>query len=117
MRRNFGASHWAARAKWISGFAGIGACGGQLAVFGGYAGKYSGFLHLFDASKQTWTLATPAGSAPKPRQGASLTRYASGYVLFGGANDLQPFNDLHLLSSGGEAWTAAIDERQVGAAT
>ncbi|KOO29704.1 tenascin isoform 2 [Chrysochromulina tobinii] len=79
--------------------------GPVLAVFGGYAGTYTSKVHLFDATTRVWTLAMPAGVAPKPRQGATLTRFAGGFVLFGGTDDATPFNDVHVLASDAKQWT------------
>ena len=78
--------------------------GPTLAVFGGYAGSYSSAVHLFDATTHTWRLATPAGAPPKPRQGATLTRFAGGFVLFGGSDDVAPYNDVHILSTSANEW-------------
>ena len=66
-----------------------GSAGADLAVFGGYSGSYSNHVHFFNAERRAWGLAEPAGSKPKPRQGASLTRVAGAFYLFGGSDDVQ----------------------------
>ena len=76
------------------------ASGPNLAVVGGYTGSYAGAApaSVFDADSLSWHRLDPAGDAPKARQGATLTPIAAGMsLLFGGADDKQHFNDVHVL--------------------
>lgn len=78
--------------------------GRELVVFGGYAGSYANTAHFFNAERRMWTRAEPAGTPPKGRQGASLTRVAGALYLVGGSDDVQSYNDVHVLQSDGSSW-------------
>eukprot|EP00966_Prymnesium_polylepis_P244663 5658853-Prymnesium_polylepis.1 len=109
-----------------------GSAGLDLVVFGGYAGTYTSAAYVFNVESSSWryrqTLppdpspapqagpcssassalslrAEPVGDAPRGRQGASLTRRAGSFILFGGADDVQPYNDVHVLSIDVSSWS------------
>ena len=75
-----------------------------MVVYGGYSGSYSSAVYHFNVESSSWRRAEPVGEAPRGRQGATLTRRAGSFILFGGADDVQPYNDVHVLSLDGKSW-------------
>lgn len=81
--------------------------GPDLITFGGYSGSYTSKAYIFQSETLSWRHVEPAGEAPRARQGATITRWSHALILFGGADDVQLYNDVHVLSLKDQMlWTA-----------
>eukprot|EP01018_Ginkgo_biloba_P035302 Gb_19518 [translate_table: standard] len=77
-----------------------------LYVFGGY-GKdncQTNDVHVFDASKQTWSKPMVKGIPPSPRDSHSCTTVGTSLFVFGGTDGKNPLRDLHILDTSTNTW-------------
>ncbi len=92
---------------------------GKVVLFGGYdATQYFGDTWVYDLAANSWTEASPSGSAPPERTRASLVFAPNngGFILFGGVAGTTLFNDTWAYEPVANTWSELISPASAPAA-